>query len=460
MNWRRMLAILAVIALALLIITCGENPASSDEEQDNGGSNGNGDGSDDSSDVIEGPIYAIPAYGVFTETPCFVNVMFPVVDDTGSGVSDFTLADFEVLEDEQPVSPSESALHLRRPDAVPYRLMTVLALDNSLSVDSELDRIKQAANGLVAEMLPGQQMAVIQFSEEVTLLQEFTTDQGLLTAAIESIDTGFGGTNLYGAVIAGLGLWEEDYNVNEITTGFLIALTDGRDTAGRRTLSEALYTRGDKRVFTVGLSDELNTSALNSLGNAGYFHIDNAGQLADQFDLIQDEIEQHTSSFYWINYMSPKRGQFSHTLQVSIVDNENPDLNRQIIASFSSEGFYGMPRGLYVNASTEQPEGLDTVIVAPEDSLSLIAESYLVNQAPEYSWTVSDTELIELEVDPVWSDCCRVVVTMEGEGDILVRDEVNDLERNLHLRALDGPSSVTIGHNRRPLEAFLTPAGR
>ncbi len=80
-----------------------------------------------------------------TELPSFVNILFEVRDSLGRGVTFLTTEHFEVRENDQVVSPTESAMHIRKRDVIPYTQKTVLMLDTSTSVRTHLEQIKQAA---------------------------------------------------------------------------------------------------------------------------------------------------------------------------------------------------------------------------------------------------------------------------------------------------------------------------
>jgi hypothetical protein len=112
--------------------------------------------------------------------------------------------------------------------------------------------------------------------------------------------------------------------------------TDGSDTQGRHTLQEALDALGSRnRVYTVGLGSEIEPDVLKQLGTAGFFSIDDAGQLEKRFREIQSDIVATANSFYWLSYSSPKRGYSQHQLLVTIRNSPSG----RIELSFSSRDF-------------------------------------------------------------------------------------------------------------------------
>ena len=347
-----------------------------------------------------------------TELPSFVNILFEVRDSLGHGVNYLTTDHFEVRENGQPVSPTESAMNIRKRDVIPYSLKTVLMLDTSTSVEPHLAQIKEAAITLVKNMTDQQVIALYEFSEEPVLLQDFTNDVDALTRAIQGITLGFPTTNLYGSIIEGVSgstRWEDIYTTTEVQQGFMIILTDGRDTQSSRTLEEVLRKRGNKNIYTVGLGNEIDPKALEDLGNAGFFHLNDVNELATQFIEIQAAIALLADSFYQLNYLSPKRGDKYHTLALSVKGNQ---LNSTIEGRFSSRGFYSVRKGVFVNASPSNTEGIEELMIARGDTVRLQAVTYLGNASPQYSWKSSNSSIVAIDTDSVDAS---VVATAVGD---------------------------------------------
>lgn len=339
--------------------------------------------------------YVMEKYLLNTEDPCFVNIMFQVKNGLQKGVSDLHTEDFEILEDNKAVSPTESAMNVMKKDAVPYSLKTVLLIDNSASVGTNFDQIKTAAKSFVNSIANKQKIAIYVFSENTVLIQGFTNNKNELNNAIDSIPLGFATTDLYGAVIEGVSKWTDSYNNNNINQGFMVMLTDGSDTQGSHTLSEALAARGEKKVYTIGLGSEIDENALKSIGNAGYFSIDNVSELSAKFDEIQDDISDLANSFYWLYYMSPKRGDVDHTLKIIIKGNQNSADNGFITDNFNSAGFFSMTQSILIN------HGVSQIVLLRDDIYNLNAITYLPSSSPQYSWSSSDNNVATVYVDPV-----------------------------------------------------------
>ncbi|MHB2154192.1 LamG-like jellyroll fold domain-containing protein [Calditrichota bacterium GD2] len=387
------------------------------------------------------PGFKLTKHHIETELPSFVNIMFQVTNLDGLGIEDLNTSDFEVLEDNQPVSPTESAMQIRKKDVIPYTLKTVLMLDNSNSVAANLQEIKNAAVALVENIESQQEIAIYKFSENVELVQDFSNDVNALKNAINSIQLGYASTDLYGAIIEGVSRWNDSYSTKEIEQGFLVALTDGRDTQGSHTKMEALNARGNKKVYTVGLGNEIDPDVLQELGNAGFFSITNVSELVTKFTEIQSEMTLYANSFYWLNYISPKRGDKNHTLKLSIKNNPYTGSDSYITGQFNSKDFYSIFQGLYVNVDEEHPEGIDDLTVADTIAYRLTAITYLGNNPPEYEWETSDSTIVKLEINK--DNSSNAIVRAAGNSgtcEITVYDVANNLQKIISINCLVEPS--------------------
>lgn len=389
----------------------------------------------DNSTPSETQNYILKKHLLETELPCFVNIMFEVTDENGKGVASLVTSDFEVQEDGKAVSPTESAMTVKNKDGIIYNMKTVLLLDNSASVGTNLNDIKNAAINLVGKMVNQQEIALYVFSEEAILLQDFTSDVAELTAAINSISLGYATTNLYGSIITGVSRWEDFYSTLAIEQGFMIVITDGSDTQGSSTLLEAMAAVGDKKVFTVGLGSEQDVSALTQLGTAGYFSLENYSQLSDKFNEIQNEIISYANSFYYLYYMSPKRGDNTHSLKLMVKENDNTSQNAYIIDEFNSDGFYSVQQGVVIN------DGIESLDMHLASSASLTATTYLPVNNPSYSWESSNPGIIS--ITPEISDNSNATIAALGavgqSATISVIDLSNSLSTSIVVSITESP---------------------
>ncbi len=295
-------------------------------------------------------------HSISTQLPNFVNILFQVVDLNGVGIDNLTTADFTLLEDNQVISPSESNMQIQKRQQNPYTLQTVLVLDNSTSLTSEISQIRSAALDFINNMISQQEVAVLEFSARTILLQDFTSDKTKLTAAINTYALGAPSTDLYGAVVESAAKMTDIISAQKINQSSMILFTDGVDTQGSTSLNEALNAIGGKRIYTVGLGPEIDQDILQQLGTSGFYPIANASELTGVFSKILDELNKYANSFYWLNYSSPKEGNLDHVLQLSLKNNPYPSA---INGTFSSSGFYHPDKaGIYVNASVNNPNGI------------------------------------------------------------------------------------------------------
>ena len=375
--------------------------------------------------VVEFQFKLIP-HRINTELPSFVNILFQVLDSDNWGVTSLATNHFEVRENGQPVSPTESAMHVRKREAITqsYRVKTVLMLDTSTSVEPHLAQIKEAAITLVRNMTDQQEIALYEFSEEPVLLQDFTDDVDTLIRAIQGIRLGFATTNLYGSVIKGSARWRDAFTTTGVQQGVMIILTDGSDTQGSHTLSEALSARGDKNIYTIGLGNEIDSNVLRQLGNAGFFHITDVSKLSDQltaqFIEIQSRIASFADSFYWLRYLSPKRGDRYHELELSVKENQ---LSSTIQGEFYSGGFCSVRQGVYINyspCSDSDPEGTVELRMTRGETVRLRAVTYPGFETPQYSWELSNSNIVAIEPDSIDASVAWAIAF--GDGEIAVED--------------------------------------
>lgn len=291
--------------------------------------------------------YVLFMDSIQTSPPCIVNAMFHVKELNGKGVTNLTIDNFEVLEDSQPLTLSESLLQIKKYDAVPYTIKTVLMLDNSTSLQNDINKIRDAAILFVNNLMPNQEAAVFKFSEEIEMLADFTSDKNTLNSVLQQYTLGSASTNLYGAVKKGASLWEDIFSITEIVQGSMIVFTDGNDTQGSTSLAEAINAVRGKTVFTIGLGSEIQPEILEEIGTAGYYPISDVNQLTEKFNIIQQNINDYANSFYFLSYQSPKRGNNDHIITIKIKNNPHTGDNSFITGTFNSGGFTSAKKNLF-----------------------------------------------------------------------------------------------------------------
>ncbi|MCX6226723.1 MAG: VWA domain-containing protein [Bacteroidia bacterium] len=391
------------------------------------------------------PFYRLIGRNVSTETPCFVDIMFSVENLQYKGADNLSNSNFRVLEDGNVISPTETFRYIKKINTIPYKIKTVLLLDNSASVADKLDEIKKAAKALVSLITEKQEFAIFSFSENAILMQDFTSNVSLLTNAINRIITGFPTTNLYGSFIQGVNKWSEQFSTTLIEQGFLVVFTDGDDTQGSYTLQQALTARGVKKAYMIGLGSELNPGPLNQLANPGpYFPITNVSQLEPVFKQVQNDIIQYANSFYWLNYMTPKRTGL-HTLRLEVLDNDNTGTDSYYVGQFNANGFKSVYSGVFVNISENNLYGLDSLLVNDANPYELRAVTYWAYEPPVYSWKSSDATLVTIENDPLYFNRAwlKFPGIKGGTAIITVNDNTNGYKKEFKVTAYTPPTVST-----------------
>ena len=412
---------------------------------------------DDTDDTLTGS-YTLEQFGeVTTELPSYVNIMFQVKNTDGDPITSFTTDVFEVEENGNSVSPTESAMRIRKQDEIPYSLYTVLMLDNSISVGENIEEIKSAAIELIKTAddpeeserdgnTGNQQFLVYTFSDSYEkITPSFTNDVSELTTAINEIIPGYNSTNLYGSIVEGVSNWNDSYSTSDITQGFLVLLTDGSDTQASSTFSEAESAIGDKKVITVGVGDEVEPTILEDLATSGFYEMNDYSQLADQFISIQTNMEAYANSFYWLDYLSPVRGDKQHELTLSVKNNSNSYSDAEISSSFNSANFYSIRPGLYINDNQSNTDGISTIKMGENSTFLLELNTYLsstggIPNKPEYTVT-SDGGGTVVNIDQDTDAPSYFFLTATGSaGDtctLTAKDTSNDFTETLSLNILE-----------------------
>lgn len=128
-------------------------------------------------------------------------------------------------------------------------LGVVLLIDvsGSMEANAAIERAREAALAFVEGKAAADQIAVVAFDDEVTVLQGFTADADLLETAIDKLAPD-GGTAIYDGVVRSAALFDD----NELQPNVLL-LTDGADRDSSASLDRAVgaLTRSGTALFSV-----------------------------------------------------------------------------------------------------------------------------------------------------------------------------------------------------------------
>ena len=407
----------------------------------------------------------------YAEFPWFVNLTYQAFDKNQLGVANLTVDNFTVREDGVEVSKLESEMNIRKRDALPsgytYGIKTVLFLDNTPSSSVTLEKMLEAGQVIVDNLdAKGQQkVAIVAYDEEgeAEVVQDFTdvlTDLNLALA--EGIQQSYGTTNFYSGVIESLALWEDNHSSAnpDFQQGFLVAVTDGKDTTGLSNVSSAIAARGDKQVIVVAVGNDIPESILSDLellGNGGFYHVTNPLLPADEKhdkneNLCENMLEAqnrmmaYADGFYWLRYKSPITSgnvNSTHTVVLSVIDNRNVEADSTISGTFNSDAFFSGVPNIYFNTSASDPDGITEKVIMIErgqgagevaetiQALTFMQSGYNPSQ---YEWTSGNNAVVTVLPDSTGSAKATVTVVGPGDTSLTVKDKVNNVTQTLVIK--------------------------
>jgi hypothetical protein len=349
----------ALLALSLLLGACGGEgidriPEAEQVERGNVNSSATRDFPSTISNQGPNRYVLLNKLNFEAQLPSVISVLFQASDQYGNAISGLQTSDFKVLEDNEPVSETETSLSIVAHEELPFSLKTVIMVDNSSSIlPADLDRIKAAIKPLVVDangnstLLAQQQIALYTFDDTVTLVKDFSSNADSLADAIDAIEPAqaITPTNFYGALIEGTSRWDDHFDLSTITQGSLIVITDGTDTASRHRYQEAVNAVKGKSVYTIGVGNELSPDVMSELGTSGTYALRNFDQLSVTMQTVAQQVKDTANSFYYLHYASPKRraegseSNSNHRIELSVVDNANRSSSGKIIDTFNSAEF-------------------------------------------------------------------------------------------------------------------------
>ncbi len=297
-----------------------------------------------------------------------VSVYVDVADQQGRPITGLSRDAFKLTEDGTPVS--DTRLSEVTDSQLPIAVAMVLDVSGSMNDGGKLTAAKQAADGLVAGLGPADTAAVISFSDNVSVSQEFTANQQQLSSAINRLEAN-GGTTLYDAIIRAELLAQALPQPRKL----LLVVTDGADSASHGSLDDAMAAvkGAHSIVYTVGLGGDVDHAALDSLAQAGAgqsFYPDSPDQIGSAFQTIQDQLRYG----YLLRYQSvaPPDNKM-HDLDVAVTyqgqeangtlsfQAYQPVVNATLTGVSSGETVEG-PRTLQATVRSGAPQGLQLLI--------------------------------------------------------------------------------------------------
>ncbi len=172
-----------------------------------------------------------------------VRVPVSVLDTSGAPVLGLADRDFRVSEDGKPQQVSLFSSE-RRP------LRIALALDQSRSMRNKVHQVAAALEHFIDVLEPKDQILVLTFSDEVQVVQEFTSDREKLRHVLDELHAD-GATSLYDAVYDAV----QKVSEGPVESKAVVVVTDGVDTDSAVTLGKLREEakRAEVPVYSIGL---------------------------------------------------------------------------------------------------------------------------------------------------------------------------------------------------------------
>lgn len=216
-----------------------------------------------------------------SEAPLTANDV--VVTENGKAVSDVSLV---------PAS-----------EAKDRRFGVVLLIDASNSMRGQpIEQAMAAARQFAEHRNDNQELAVIAFNSEATVVLPFTADLAQIGDALATPPVLANGTFIYDALDEALRLVDEA----DLASAAVVLLSDGADTGSAKTRDAVTTAASDAhvRVFSVGLrSRRFDSSTLRSIANAADGRFTGATS-ADQLGPIFDALGAELAGEYVLTYRS------------------------------------------------------------------------------------------------------------------------------------------------------------
>jgi len=164
-----------------------------------------------------------------------IGVTVTVTDRDGQPVRGLGCDAFRLQENGAPVDLAECGPEEGRAERP---LSVAVLLDLSQSMGSQVKKVEEAARALLQQLRPGDEILVAKFSDQVTVLQPFTGEEGELARGLKSIGRARGGTALFRSIESTL----KDVRTRRGRKVILV-ISDGQDNALERAgqVTQSLY---------------------------------------------------------------------------------------------------------------------------------------------------------------------------------------------------------------------------
>jgi Ca-activated chloride channel family protein len=287
-----------------------------------------------------------PAQGNAPPSMVLLNVR--ITDEAGRPASDVRQEELRVMEDGVP-----QTISFLSKEEVP--LSYGLAIDNSGSLRSQMDKVVEAGRIVVNGNKPEDETFLLRFvsSERIQLVTPLTSNKALLFAALDSLYVEGGQTAVMDAVYVAIEALAKSQRSMDGSNRrrALVLITDGEDRGSqhkRAELAEILH-RQDIQIFVIGLTKQIQekrardkaTDLLKFLaqetGGRAFF----PGSVAE-LQGIAEEITRDLRTQYLIGYIPAggSTGNTFHKVQVTVTESQG----REKRAAVTRVGYIAAPR--------------------------------------------------------------------------------------------------------------------
>ncbi len=238
---------------------------------------------------------------VYTDSCPKVSLLITMTDKNANPLAGLTKDSFSLFENGV-AKAIESVAQVK--SAVSASL--VLDYSSSMVNNNLLPDLEAAAKGFIDQLNPGNhdEAEIVKYAANIYRMQDFTTDQAALKAAI---DTPYPGNNLGTRMYDAVWLATDDLAARTNLRA-IVVFSDGKDDMSTRSLPEVMAHCKEKgvNVFTIGLgnADAENMQQLANQTGGQYFYAPNSSQLIE----IYLKIAAIITGQYLIEYNSSSSG--------------------------------------------------------------------------------------------------------------------------------------------------------
>lgn len=222
-----------------------------------------------------------------------------ICDQSGNPITNMNAGNFDVTEN----GTSCVITDVRTVQQASSNLSTILVLDRSGSMEGEKNSALEAsASQFVSLLQPADTGEIINFSNQVEVTQPFTSDQGLLTNAIQGQFGRFaGGTALFDGIHQGI-----TDSAKQGGREAVIVLTDGQNNLGQYNSQDDILAAKQNNIpiFTIGLGADADAQVLGDIA-AHTGGIYTAAPSASDLAAIYQNISHQLNGQIQLSFISP-----------------------------------------------------------------------------------------------------------------------------------------------------------